>query len=110
MRINTNINSLMIRNELTSHNNAVQQASERLTSGKRINSAADDAAGLSISQRMTSDIMGSAQGIRNAIDGISYMQTAEGALQQVSSMLQRSRELILQGANGTNTAGNKAII
>ncbi|NQZ29746.1 MAG: flagellinolysin [Oceanospirillaceae bacterium] len=110
MRINTNINSIMARNNLTLHNQSIEQASERLSSGKRINSAADDAAGLAISQRMTSDIRGSAQGIRNAIDGISYMQTAEGALKQVVNMLQRSRELILQGANGTNSAGNKAII
>jgi len=110
MRINTNVNSIIIRNELTSHNKSVEQASERLSSGKKINSAADDAAGLAISERMTSDIRGSAQGIRNAIDAVSYMQTAEGALKQVNNMLQRSRELIIQGANGTNSTGNKAII
>lgn len=110
MRINTNINAIMIRNELSSHNKSIDTSTERLSSGKRINRAADDAAGLAISERMTSDIKGSAQAIRNAIDGISFMQTAEGALSQINNMLQRSRELVLQGANGTNSAVNKAII
>ncbi len=110
MRINTNINAIMIRNELTSHSKSIDMISERLSSGKRINRAADDAAGLAISERMTSDIKGSAQAIRNANDGIAFMQTAEGALSQIETMLQRSRELVIQGANGTNSAGNKAII
>ena len=100
----------MIRNDLTSHTRAIEESTERLSSGRRINSAADDAAGLAISQRMTSDINGSAQGIRNALDGVALMQTTEGALSEITNMLQRTRELTVQGANGTNSAGNKAII
>ncbi len=110
MCINTNLSSIMARNELTSHNRSIETASERLSSGSRINRAADDAAGLAISERMTSDIRGTKQGIRNAMDGIGFLQTAGGALSQITNLLQRSRELVLQGANGTNSAGNKAII
>jgi flagellin len=83
---------------------------ERLTSGKRINSAADDAAGLAISNRMTSQIRGLDQAVRNANDGISLIQTAEGALDETTNILQRMRELSVQSANGTYTDGNRATI
>lgn len=110
MRINSNINSILIRNDLNGHSLVLDNAAQRLASGRRINSAADDAAGLAISERMRSDIRGTAQGIRNATDGMSLIQTTEGALSNVVNMLQRSRELVLQAANGVNSAGNKAVI
>src|SRR5690606_24524871 len=80
--------------------NALDKATERLSSGQRVNSAKDDAAGLAISNRMTSQIRGLDQAIRNANDGVSLVQTAEGALQEVTNMLQRIRELAIQSANG----------
>jgi flagellin len=85
-------------------------AMERLSTGKRINSAKDDAAGLSISNRMTSQIRGLNMAIKNANDGISLMQTAEGALDEVTSSLQRMRELAVQAANGTNNAQDRAAL
>lgn len=110
MRINSNIQSIAIRNSMNEHVLSQNIAAERLSSGRRINSAADDAAGLAISERMRSDIKGAAQGIRNATDGISHIQTTEGALSNVVSLLQRGRELIIQAANGVNSQGNKAVI
>jgi flagellin len=80
---------------------------ERLSSGKRINSAKDDAAGLAIASKMTSQIRGMNQAIRNSNDGISYAQTAEGALDEVGNMLQRIRELAVQSANGTYSASDR---
>ena len=85
---------------------SLAMAMERLSSGKRINSAKDDAAGLAIASSMTSQIRGMNQGIRNANDGISLAQTAEGALDEASNMLQRMRELRVQSANGTYAAGD----
>lgn len=110
MVINSNIMSLNAQRNLTSAQNEQNQAMERLTSGKRINSAADDAAGLAISNRMTSQINGLNQAVRNANDGISMIQTAEGALNESTNILQRMRELSVQSANGTYTEGNRSTL
>jgi flagellin len=110
MVINSNIMSLNAQRNLTISQGDQNQAMERLTSGKRINSAADDAAGLAISNRMTSQIRGLDQAVRNANDGISLIQTAEGALDETTNILQRMRELSIQSANGTYTDGNRATI
>ncbi|MCP3870258.1 MAG: flagellin [Gammaproteobacteria bacterium] len=101
MVINTNVMSLNAQRNLTLSQRDQNQAMERLTTGKRINSAKDDAAGLSISSNMTSQIRGLNQAVRNANDGISMIQTAEGALEQSTNILQRMRELSVQSANGT---------
>lgn len=98
--VNTNIASINAQRQLSSSGADLDQASERLASGKRINSAADDAAGLAISNRQTSQIRGLDQAIRNANDGISLIQTAEGALDATTNILQRVRELSVQSANG----------
>lgn len=98
--INTNVASLNTQRQLMSSGNALDKATERLSSGNRINSAKDDAAGLAISNRMTSQVRGLDQAIRNANDGISLIQTAEGALQESTNILQRMRELSIQSANG----------
>ena len=100
--IGTNSSALRASNASASSSKALSTAMERLSTGKRINSAKDDAAGLAISSQMTAQIKGMTQGIRNANDGISMAQTAEGALSEVSNMLQRMRELTVQGLNGTN--------
>lgn len=98
--INTNVASLNSQRQLLNSGNALDQATERLSSGNRINSAKDDAAGLAISNRMTSQIRGLDQAVRNANDGVSLIQTAEGALQEATNILQRMRELSVQSANG----------
>lgn len=98
--INTNVASLNTQRQLMSSGNSLDRATERLSSGNRINSAKDDAAGLAISNRMTSQVRGLDQAIRNANDGISLIQTAEGALQESTNILQRMRELSVQSANG----------
>ena len=98
--INTNVASLNSQRQLLNSGNALDQATERLSSGNRINSAKDDAAGLAISNRMTSQIRGLDQAVRNANDGVSMIQTAEGALQEATNILQRMRELSVQSANG----------
>jgi len=108
MVINSNIMSLNAQRNLTSAQNEQNTAMERLTSGKRINSAADDAAGLSIASRMTSQISGLNQAVRNANDGQSLIQTAEGALDESTNILQRMRELSIQSANGTYDSGNRS--
>jgi flagellin len=97
--INTNVKSLISQNALNKNNRALSAAMEQLSTGKRINSAKDDAAGLAISSRMTSQIRGLDQAVRNGNDGISMLQTAEGALIEVTNMLQRMRELSVQSAN-----------
>src|SRR5690554_6784370 len=102
--INTNITSMIGQSNLTKSQNALQTSMERLSSGLRINSAKDDAAGQAIANRMTAQITGLAQAQRNANDGISIAQTAEGSLNQVNDNLQRIRELTVQSANGTNSA------
>ena len=99
--INTNVSALRAQNGTRMANEALQTAMERLSSGKRINSAKDDAAGLAISSSMTSQIRGMTQAVRNANDGISMAQTADGALDEVTNMLQRIRELSVQAASGT---------
>ncbi|ONF96784.1 flagellin N-terminal helical domain-containing protein [Sphingomonas jeddahensis] len=108
--INSNISSLRASNASNKAQSALSTAMERLSTGKRINSAKDDAAGLAISQSMTAQIRGMNQGIRNANDGISMAQTAEGALDEVTNMLQRMRELGVQAANGTYSADDIANI
>jgi len=99
--INTNINAIRAANASNMASKMLGTAMERLSTGKRINSAKDDAAGLAIDTSMTSQIKGMGQGIRNANDGISLAQTAEGALSEVTNMLQRVRELAVQAASGT---------
>ena len=108
MVINTNVQSLNAQRNLNISQNDQKTAMDRLTSGKRINSAADDAAGLQIASGLTSQIRGLDQAVRNANDGISMVQTAEGALQESTNMLQRMRELAIQSASGTFTEGNRS--
>lgn len=108
--INTNIPSISAQRYLNSSQGALNTALQRLSSGLRINSAKDDAAGLAISERMTSQIRGMNQAARNANDGISLAQTAEGALVEVTNNLQRIRELAIQSANGTNSASDRAAL
>jgi len=103
MIINHNIAALNTYRQLTVNNTATGKSLEKLSSGYRINRAGDDAAGLAISEKMRSQIRGLNQAIRNAQDGISLIQTAEGALTETHAMLQRMRELAVQAANGTNT-------
>ena len=105
MRINNNIPALNTHRMLTMNTNGLQKTLEKLSSGKRINRAADDAAGLAISQKMDAQIRGLRQASRNGLDGISLIQTAEGALNEVHAMLQRMRELSVQGANGIYEGG-----
>ena len=100
--VNTNVSSLNAQRQLMNSSNGLDTAFERLSSGFRINSAADDAAGLQITNRMTSQINGLNQAVRNANDGISVAQVAEGALQESTNMLQRMRELVIQADNGVN--------
>lgn len=101
MRINHNMSAINAHNQLSKNNSASSKALEKLSSGLRINSAADDAAGLAISEKMRTQIRGLDKAQANAQDGISLIQTAEGALQEVSDILQRMRELSVQAANGT---------
>ena len=105
--INTNIMSLNSQRNLNTSQNALQVSLQRLSSGLRINSAKDDAAGLAISERFTSQIRGLNQAVRNANDGISLAQTAEGALAESGNILQRVRELAVQSANATNSASDR---
>ena len=106
--INTNTAALRAQNGSRVANQALQTAMERLSSGKRINSAKDDAAGLAIANSMTSQIRGMGQAIRNANDGISFAQTADGALNEVTNMIQRIRELAVQSASGTYSVDDRA--
>ena len=106
--INSNIASLNAQRSLNSSQSALATSLQRLSSGLRINSAKDDAAGLAISERMTAQIRGLNQAARNANDGISLAQTAEGALSEVGNNLQRIRELAIQSANSTNSASDRA--
>ena len=106
--VNTNISSLRAQNAGRMADKSLATAMERLSSGKRINSAKDDAAGLAISSSMTASVRGMTVAIRNANDGISLAQTAEGALGEVGSMLQRIREIAVQSANGTYQSSDRA--
>ncbi len=108
LSINTNIDSLTAQYNTDASANSLQTSIQRLSSGLRINSAADDAAGLAISSRMTAQINGLDQAARNANDGISLAQTADGALSSVSDNLQRIRELAVQSANATNSSSDRA--
>ncbi|CAM2797892.1 flagellin [Legionella worsleiensis] len=108
--INTNVASLTAQRNLGVSGNAMQTSIQRLSSGFRINSAKDDAAGLAISQRMTAQIRGMNQAVRNANDGISLAQVAEGAMQETTNILQRMRELSVQAANSTNNSSDRESI
>jgi flagellin len=107
LSVNSNISSLNTQRQLTNSTNDLNTSYERLSSGKRINSAKDDAAGLQISSRLTSQINGLNQASRNANDGISLAQTAEGALDEVTNILQRMRTLSVQSANGSNNGDDR---
>ena len=108
--INTNVQSLTAQRNLSTSQSSLATSMQRLSSGLRINSAKDDAAGLSISERMTSQVRGLNQAARNANDGISMAQTAEGALSSITDGLQRIRELSIQAANATNSASDRAAL
>ena len=110
MRINHNLVAMNTHRQLGISNNAGAKSMEKLSSGFRINRAADDAAGLSISEKMRGQIRGLTQASRNAQDGISVVQTAEGALDEVHAMLQRMRELAVQSANDSNTDDDRGYI
>ena len=105
--VNTNANASIAQNALARNERSMNTAMERLSTGQRINSASDDAAGLAIGSRMTSQIRGLETGIRNAADAISMISTADGALIEVTNMLQRMRELALQASNGTTTEADR---
>lgn len=105
--INTNVKSLVARQALSVNNRSLSKAMEQLSTGKRINSAADDAAGLAISNKMTAQVRGLNMAVRNANDAISMIQTVEGATVEVTNMLQRMRELALQAANQTNSGTDR---
>jgi len=108
--VNTNVASLNSQRNLSNATNDMQGSFERLSSGKRINSAADDAAGLQIGSRLESQIGGLNQASRNANDGISLAQTAEGALDETTNMLQRMRVLSIQSANGSNSDADRGAL
>jgi len=108
--INTNVKSLVAQNALTVNNRSLSKTMEQLSTGQRINSAADDAAGLAISTKMTSQIRGLNQAVRNANDGVSLLQTAEGAMIEMNNMLQRMRELSVQSASDTYTSTDRGAL
>jgi flagellin len=108
--INTNIAATITANALTKNDRDMTQTMERLATGKRINSASDDAAGLAIASKMTSQIRGLDQAVRNGNDAISMLQTADGAMIEVSNMMQRMRELAVQGGNGTLSTADLAAL
>jgi flagellin len=108
--INTNVSSLISQNALKVNNRAMASAMNQLSTGNRINSAKDDAAGLAISENMTSQIRGLTMAVRNANDGISLAQTAEGAMIEITNMLQRMRELAVQSATGTVSASQREFL
>ncbi len=105
--INTNIKSTIAQNALAVNSRSLNKAMEQLSTGSRINSAADDAAGLAISNKMTAQVRGLNQAVRNANDGISLLQTADGATKEITNMLQRMRELAVQSATDTNTGDDR---
>ncbi|ELA6780941.1 flagellin [Vibrio alginolyticus] len=108
--VNTNVAALVAQRHLTSATDMLNQSMERLSSGKRINSAKDDAAGLQISKRLQSQMRGLDVAVRNANDGISIMQTAEGAMNEVTNIMQRMRDLSLQSANGSNSKAERTAL
>ena len=107
MTINTNINSLTAQRNLSSNQGSLATSMQRLSSGLRVNSAKDDAAGLAISERMNAQVRGLTVAARNANDGISLAQTAEGSLGKVGDMLQRMRELAVQASNASNNQNDR---
>ena len=110
LSINTNVGALKAASASYSVNKSMETSMQRLSTGKRINSSADDAAGHAIANRMTAEIMGLKQSIRNAADAQALMGTAEGAIEEIQVMLLRMRELAVQSANGTNSATDRASI
>jgi len=106
--INTNISALTAQRNLTKAQSGLEKSIQRLSTGLRVNSAADDAAGLAISDRLTAQIRGLNQAVRNANDGVSALQTADGSLTEVSNLLQRARELAVQSANDSNSASDRS--
>ncbi|HHC6464353.1 TPA: flagellin [Vibrio parahaemolyticus] len=108
--VNTNVAALVAQRHLTSATDMLNQSMERLSSGKRINSAKDDAAGLQTSNRLQSQMRGLDVAVRNANDGISIMQTAEGAMNEVTNIMQRMRDLSLQSANGSNSQAERTAL
>ena len=108
--INTNVSALFAQNAMTKNSRAQGAAMEQLSTGSRINSAKDDAAGLAIGQSMTTQVRGLNQAVRNLNDGVNMMQTAEGALNETSNMLQRMRELAVQAASGTYSASQRGYL
>lgn len=108
--INTNVSATLAQNAIVKNDRAMSSAMEQLSTGKRINKASDDAAGLAIASRMTSQINGVAQGARNANDAISLLQTADGAMIEVTNMLQRMRELAVQAASDTNVSNDRVAL
>ena len=108
--VNTNIGASVAQQALVRNERAMSAAMEQLSTGKKINSAADDAAGLAISSRMTAQIRGLDQAVRNANDGINMVNTAEGAMIEVTAMLQRMREITVQSANGTTAADDRTYL
>jgi len=108
--INTNVSATLTQNAITKNERAMSSAMEQLSTGKRINSASDDAAGLAIAARMTAQIEGLGQSVRNANDAISLIQTADGALTEVTAMLQRMRALALQAATDTYTSDDRTAL
>ena len=108
--INTNVSSILARNALVANERSMSTAMERLSTGVRINNAKDDAAGLAVASKMTSQIRGLDQAVRNANDAVSLIQTAEGALVETTNMLQRMRELAVQSASDTNVAADRTAL
>ena len=110
MRINTNLNAMTALNSATKNTALAGSSMEKLSSGLKINKAADNATGLAISEKMRSQIRGLDQASQNTQDGISVVQTAEGAIEEVGNIVQRMRELAVQGANDTNTSDDRVAI
>jgi len=108
--INTNISALKAQNSLAANSRTMNSAMEQLSTGARVNSAKDDAAGLAIGQTMTAQIRGLNQAVRNANDGVNLLQTAEGAMVEQTNMLQRMRELAVQSVNATNSNSQRAYL
>jgi flagellin len=108
--INTNVKSMIAQNAMSVNNRSLGKAMEQLSTGKRINAASDDAAGLAIANRMSAQIKALDQSVRNANDGISMMQTAEGATKEITNMLQRMRELSVQAANDSYSSTDRTAI
>ena len=108
--VNTNLNASLAQSALAKNDRSMSTAVERLSTGQRINSASDDAAGLAVSTRMQSQIMGLNAAVRNANDGIGMLNTAEGALVEITTMLQRMRELALQASSGTTDVNDRTYI